>query len=232
MANYQKFPIEPFTAIVSISEHREKFLEGSEPHGLHIADIINLSQKRQATDIRDHLVGMLGLMPTGAAQYFQKLGYSLSSAELFSQCTKLLYGHPDNLCDLGDAVGVRDCTILNLPTWAMDLSNLPGQYEVDTLRWQLYDASPRTRYERATKDEDLPGFTLTFEAIPLGTIRACAGKVPSSGFREAMVLSHVSEMATTLFRIHDFTRQRQFLEDSVDGPLYSPVLVTRKKTLA
>ena len=193
MANYQNFPLDPFVAVMGISEYRENFVEGSEPHALHTSDIIELSQKRQATDSRDHFFGMLGLMPTETAEHFQKLGYSLSSAELFSQCTKLLYGHPDNLDDLGDAVGVRDCKIPNLPTWAMDLSNHPGQYEVDTLRWRLYNASPGTRYEGATKDEDLPGFTLSFEAISLGTIRACAGKVPSSDLTNAMVLSHVSE---------------------------------------
>ena len=123
MANYQNFPLEPFAAIENISEHREKFLQGPESHGLHPADIIKLGQKRQTTDLRDHFLGMLGLMPLEIAEHFQKLGYSLSSAELFSQCTKLLYRYPDNLDDLGDAVGVRDCTIRNLPTWAMDLSN-------------------------------------------------------------------------------------------------------------
>ena len=194
MANYQNFPGGPFWAIMQISERREKFMEGSGPHALHTLDIVQLSWKRQATDPRDHFLGMLGLMPTETAEYFQRLGYSLSSAELFSQCTKLLYGHPDNnLDDLGDAAGVRDCTIPNLPTWAMDLSNQPGQHEVDTHRWQLYNASPGTRYEGATKYEDLPGFTLTFEAIPLGTIRACAGQVPSSDLTQATVLSHVSE---------------------------------------
>ena len=134
MANYQNFSVVPFATVMNISEYREKFVEGSGPYALHTSDIIRLSQKRQATDPRDHFFGMLGLMPTGIAEHFQELGYSLSSAELFSQCTKLLYGHPDNLDDLGDAVGVRDCTIPNLPTWAMDLSNRPGQHEVDTHR--------------------------------------------------------------------------------------------------
>ncbi|MCJ1478165.1 hypothetical protein MMC13_006841 [Lambiella insularis] len=193
LANYQNFSWGPFAAIMNISEHREKFVKGSGQHALHTSDIIHLSQRRRATDPRDHFLGMLGLMPAGTAEHFQNLGYSLSSAELFSQCTKLLYGYPDNLDDLEDAVGVRYCTIPNLPTWAMDLTQRPGQYEVDTHRWQLYSASPGTRYEGATKDEDLPGFTLTFEAIPLGTIAACASRVPSSDVTAAMVLSHVSE---------------------------------------
>ena len=205
-AKYLDFPVGPFAAVMLISEHREQFMEGSGPHALPTLDIIHLSRNRRATDPRDHFFGMLGLMPTGTAEYFQKLGYSLSSAELFSQCTKLLYGYPNNLDELGDAVGVRDCKIPDLPTWAMDLSNQPSSREVDTVRWQLYNATPGTRYEGVAMHEDLPGFTLTFEAIPLGTIRACAGQVPPGNLTEAMVLRHVSDW------------QQLYLESTTSSP--------------
>ena len=193
MAKYQHFPVIPFAVVMEIANVREKFGDDSELHALHTSDIVHMSQKRRAADPRDHFLGMLGLMLTGTAEHFQEFGYSLSSAELFSQCTKLLYGYPDNLHDLGDAVGVRHCTIPNLPTWALDLTRKPGIHEVDTQRWQLYNASPGTRYEGVTKDEDLPGYSLTFEAIPLSIIRTCAGRVPSHSLTAAMVLDHLTE---------------------------------------
>ena len=89
-ANYQNFSLRPLLAVMEISEYQEKFMEGSGPCALHASDIIQSSRKRQATAPRDHVFGMLGLMPTGTAEHFQKLGYSLSSAELFSQYTKIL----------------------------------------------------------------------------------------------------------------------------------------------
>jgi len=77
---------------------------------------------------------------------------------------------------LGEARGVQSSKINDLPSWAIDLSaELPFSYDGNK-RWELFNASPHTRFENETVTEwkQLASPDLVVKVIPTGAVGACA----------------------------------------------------------
>jgi hypothetical protein len=86
----------------------------------------------------------------------------------------LLVYHITSLVRLGEARGVQRSTVSDLPSWAIDLTaEVPPSYDGNR-RWELFDASPNTRFEGFDDFPDLVGRDLQVNAIPIGTVGACA----------------------------------------------------------
>ncbi|KAK8057483.1 hypothetical protein PG996_011420 [Apiospora saccharicola] len=177
---------------------------------ISIAEAINSTQWRRATDPRDHFFGVLGLLPQAWHSYFQEVGYGCSAGSLFAQCTKLLYVNDSHLGQLGCAVGTRHAAAgpRGLPTWAIDLSRASGHDEDGADRWALYDAYPGSAYDDEVSGvgfmHDLQDPALKMQGIYIGRVAACASRTStnkiknSDGASNARGESHHEQRRTTV----------------------------------
>ncbi|KAK7960780.1 hypothetical protein PG988_011994 [Apiospora saccharicola] len=177
---------------------------------ISIAEAINSTQWRRATDPRDHFFGVLGLLPQAWHSYFQEVGYGCSAGSLFAQCTKLLYVNDSHLGQLGCAVGTRNAAAgpRGLPTWAIDLSRASGHDEDGADRWALYDAYPGSAYDDEVSGvrfmHDLQDPALKMQGIYIGRVAACASRTStnkiknSDGASNARGESHHEQRRTTV----------------------------------
>lgn len=153
---------------------------------ISIAEAINSTQWRRATDPRDHFFGVLGLLPQAWRAYFQEVGYGCSAGSLFAQCTKLLYVNDSHLGQLGCAVGLRHAAPApqDLPTWAIDLSRASGHDEDGADRWALYDAYPGPAYDDDVSGvrfmHDLQDPALKVQGTYVGRVAACASRTSNN----------------------------------------------------
>ncbi|KAK8108846.1 hypothetical protein PG984_014647 [Apiospora sp. TS-2023a] len=177
---------------------------------ISIAEAINSTQWRRATDPRDHFFGVLGLLPQAWHPYFQEVGYGCSAGSLFAQCTKLLYVNDSHLGQLGCAVGTRHAAAgpRDLPTWAIDLSRASGHDEDGADRWALYDAYPGSAYDDEVSGirfmHDLQDPALKMQGIYIGRVAVCASRTStnkknnSEGASNARGESHHEQRRTTV----------------------------------
>ncbi|KAK7918387.1 heterokaryon incompatibility protein-domain-containing protein [Apiospora marii] len=208
-AEYQRFPHRHWLSAQQVHAHRQRFSPPSdrgesssvakrrknpkkdrnrndeEVPFISIAEAINSTQWRRATDPRDHFFGVLGLLPGAWHTYFQEVGYGCSAGSLFAQCTKLLYVNDGHLRQLGCAVGTRrraEAVVVprDLPTWAIDLSRASGHDEDGADRWALYDAYPGSAYDDEASGvrfmHDLQDPVLRVPGIYVGGVAACASR--------------------------------------------------------
>ncbi|KAI0131820.1 heterokaryon incompatibility protein-domain-containing protein [Xylariales sp. AK1849] len=196
LAEYQRFPFHLWLSAWNIHGHRSNFAK-PETSFLSLEDAISSTQGRKATDVRDHFFGVLGLLPQEWQGYFQDQGYSCDSADIFGQCTKMLFTNNMDLKGLGNVIGLKKTAIPKLPSWAIDLSqNLPDTEEGEH-RWDLYDACPGPSYEGVKFMHELQGPGLELKVIHIGSVSTCASRVLHDDFNTSregsMALRHVSE---------------------------------------
>ena len=184
----------------AIYQHRKKFAE-SEPPWISIEDAIDAARGRKSTVLKDHFFGTIGLLhPEIQEKWFEMFGYSNTTAETFSQCSKLIYDGTQSLLGLGEARGVQGSKISDLPSWVIDLSvGIPPGFDGNQ-RWALFNASLDSKFEGVDEWHKIAGRDLVVKAIPVGTIHACAERL-SGREREVVdtrrgpdvILRHVSE---------------------------------------
>ena len=190
LGEFQSFPFDRYIRAITLYYHREKF-RGPESQWLTLEEAISSTQARKATDPRDHFFGILGLLPQEWQDiWIRDYDYSYTAAEIFGQCTKLLYANSYSLEKLSSAIGVKGS---ELPSWSIDLSNQLRNGDNDHHRWVLYDASGQPRYEGVRLVHELAGLSLAVKATPIGTVGVCARRVSHDRLNSNMVLSHISE---------------------------------------
>ncbi|PMD60443.1 HET-domain-containing protein [Hyaloscypha bicolor E] len=190
LGEFQSFPFNQYIRAITLHDHRERFTE-LESQWLTLEEAISSTQARKATDPRDHFFGILGLLPQEWQDiWIRDYDYSYTAAEIFGQCTKLLYTNSYSLEKLSSAIGVKGS---EFPSWSIDLSNQLPNGDNDHHRWVLYDASGQSRFEGIRLVLELAGPSLAIKAIPIGTVGACARRVSHDRLHSNMVLSHISE---------------------------------------
>lgn len=122
--------------------------------------------------------GTLGLLhPDLQEKWFTTFGYSCTTTEIFSQCSKLIYDSCQSLLQLGEAKGIRRSIISDLPSWAIDLSaEIPPSYDGNQRRERV-NASLQSSFEGINEWDELAGLHPTVKAIPIGTVSACARRL-------------------------------------------------------
>jgi hypothetical protein len=183
-----------FSYATTLQTHRNRFAT-SESRWLSLGEAIYATQERNATDIGDHFFGVLGLLPAEWQQgwQFQEENLRPTASEIFSQCTKLLFTNDSSLDSLGDAIGMRESKLTNLPSWAIDLSNRLPESEDGSKRWALYKACHESRYKGARLMAELEGPILLADAIFIGTLDICAPQVFKDDLIPDRLITHVSE---------------------------------------
>jgi len=157
--------------------HREAFAESEVPF-IALEEAIDSARGRNATVPQDHFFGISALLhPELQEMWFATFGYSCTTAEIFCQCSKLLYDSCQSLLRLGEAKGVGRSIIRDLPSWAIDLTaEIPASYDGNE-RWGLFNASLQSSFEGVDEWKALAGLDLTVKAIPIGTVGACAKRL-------------------------------------------------------
>ena len=160
-----------------IIEYQNSFKD-SDDDGISLVEAIESTQFRYATEPRDHLFGIWGLLPEQITRHFAAQSYSRSVATIYAECSAwLILGH-EGLRMLAEAVGVKTCAIPDLPTWAMTISVHHDQnYDsVYMERWMLHNAALDSKQDCIYNDDlhELQGPTLTLKSRLIGTIKACA----------------------------------------------------------
>jgi hypothetical protein len=87
--------------------------------------------------------------------------------------------------------GLRKSKVSDLPSWAIDLSAQLPDDENDCNRWELYNASRGIKYERVKLWLELKTPDLTVKAIRVGTVLACAGRIPPHAFNSRDISSTI-----------------------------------------
>jgi hypothetical protein len=173
-AEYRSVPYHEWEKATEMAEQR-RFFKPSGDEMVPLDHLFKSAQKRNATNPRDNLFGLLGLMHPEWRQYFSEQGYGIEPGELFAQATKLFYSNDNALHWLGEAIGVQQTSIDGLPTWAIDLSDWNRDGDTDTHRWELYDATKGTKFDLNLKwMHQLAGPTLNIQSIHIGEVGATA----------------------------------------------------------
>lgn len=153
-------------------------------------------RNRLATDPRDKVYGLLGLLPPLRPSLSVVCDYSRSVAETFTCLTVELIAHEKGLRPLvSDPRLEPDKAAENIPSWALDLSTLP-RYDTDW--FQVYS------YEKYRADDGLPpldldGFRVTATEIPGWKLRlkgVMVDVIQSIGRR--MIISNIGWCPETL----------------------------------
>ena len=145
--------------------------------GVPLLHVISATQGRKATEIRDHWFGIFGFLSEEWQEQSKMFSTPATVAELFSQCSKLLYLEGADLIHLEKARCCKQSLIEDLPSWAIDLSNSHATKDDDGHRWRLFNASGKTTYDRATEWLELRSAELSVKAIHVGSVHACAERI-------------------------------------------------------
>jgi hypothetical protein len=84
--------------------------------------VVGAIQRRTATEIRDHWFGVFGILPVQWQKLLQKNLEPCTTAELFTQFSRLLYFNTQNLTRLDLAQRTKRGQIDRLPSWTIDIS--------------------------------------------------------------------------------------------------------------
>lgn len=147
--------------------------------------VVSATQGRRATEIRDHWFGIFGFLPQMWQAQSKAFSKHETTAELFAQCSNLLYLDSASLTLLDKARRCKQSSVVDLPSWAIDLSNPRTSNEEDGHRWRLYGACGKTTYDRTTDWPELREPWLSVKAIRVSTVQACAERI--------LPLCHTSE---------------------------------------
>lgn len=153
--------------------------------------IVKSIQGRKATDIWDHWFGIFGLLPPQWQDADRSCSEPWTTTEAFTKCSKLLFSNCKDLTRLDLARGLRKSKVSSLPSWAIDLSAQLPEEENDYDRWELYNASRGIKYEGVRLWPELRTPYLTVKAICVGTVLACAERVPPDAFKSRDISSTV-----------------------------------------
>lgn len=128
-------------------------------------------RNRLATDPRDKVYGLLGLLPPRSPSLSVVCDYSRSVAETFTSLTVDLIAHEKGLRPLASDPRLEpDKAAENIPSWALDLSTLP-RYDTDW--FQVYS------YDKYRADDGLP--TLELDGLRNAAAIARGGKLRLKG---------------------------------------------------
>ncbi|KAG0650479.1 Heterokaryon incompatibility protein [Hyphodiscus hymeniophilus] len=188
------------TRVENVDHHRRRLAEPGQPF-VPMEDAVDSARGRSAAAIEDYFFGFFGLLhPDVQKGWFEIFGYSCTPTETFSQCSKLIYDSTQSILGLGEARGVRESKLHDLPSWAIDLSAEIAFSSDGNQRWSLFNASLGSKYEGVDKWQKLAGGDLVVKAIPIGTVHACANRL--SDYEEdlldtphgsSIILKHISE---------------------------------------
>lgn len=173
----------PFMQAWTVCTQR-KALKKSKKGFLPLEEVIDAIQGRKATEIRDHWFGIFGFLPPAWQEADKRSrAETWTTAEIFTKCSKLLYSETSDLTHIGRSRGQENCSIAELPTWAIDLhTNL--SVGKDFGRWKLYNASGGVQYEGVRLWKDTRTSHLTVKALHIGSISACGGSVPDDALED------------------------------------------------
>ncbi|KAJ8119134.1 hypothetical protein OPT61_g13 [Boeremia exigua] len=170
-----------YTQCRAVHGKREVLAEAEEEGlGIPLAMVVNATQGRKATEIRDHWFGIFGFLPQEWQQQSQVFSTSCTTMELFSQFSNLLYLQSADLTELDKARRCKESLVENLPSWAIDLSNPRTQQDQDGHRWRLFSASGKSTYDRITEWPELRSPELSIKAIHVSSVQACARSILST----------------------------------------------------
>ncbi|ORY01567.1 heterokaryon incompatibility protein-domain-containing protein [Clohesyomyces aquaticus] len=168
-----------YTQCLAIFEQRHTLTHAPEEGmGVPLELVISAIQGRKATEIRDHWYGIFGFLPFQWQEESKLFPTEYTTAELFSQCSKLLYSSDwKGLARLEYARRMGQSSIVDLPSWAIDLSAQRQGNEEDYKRWRLYNATPGTTFNALTEWPDLKTPELSVQAIRVGTVQGVAERI-------------------------------------------------------
>ncbi|KAF2795034.1 hypothetical protein K505DRAFT_324342 [Melanomma pulvis-pyrius CBS 109.77] len=185
-----------FTQPLAIYNQRESLKDPREGW-IPLEQVVESIQGRKATGIRDHWFGIFGFLPPDWQEADKSCTGPWSTAELFTKCSKLLYGDCKELTMLDMARRLRESKVPDLPSWAIDLSAQRTEDETDYKRWMLYDATKGTEYEGVQEWPELKTPDLTIKARRVGTVFVPGEQLSSHSIRgqgqEEAVLQCVKE---------------------------------------
>lgn len=166
-----------FIQPLAIYSHREN-LKNPHQEWVPLEQVVHSIQRREATEIRDRWFGIFGLLPPDWQEQDKSCTGVWTTVELFTKCSKLLYGACKDVTRLDLARRLKESKVSDLPSWAIDLSAQYTDDDDDYKRWILYNAAPETTFEGVQEWPELKTPDLTVRAIRVGTVSAPGEQIP------------------------------------------------------
>lgn len=95
-----------------------------EAHGLTLSSLLDGSQLRRASEPRDRIYALLGLLPTGMYPSLEKVSYRRSVASLYAEVSRLCWDvdNANNMLFRGSRTRDNPTSVAGLPSWSVDWS--------------------------------------------------------------------------------------------------------------
>ena len=135
-----------------------------------LLDALYISSSRQASDPRDHVYALHGVLDYGYGLI--KPSYELSTEKVFSNATRELFQDTRSLSALGHAIGVEPNNVHELPSWVCDWTRRINPITFS----QLYKASNGEVFIAKQTIERI----LTVEACKVDMISTTKSPIPCS----------------------------------------------------
>jgi hypothetical protein len=169
---------EQYTQTLAIVEQRQLLAANTEEGmGVPLEHVVGAIQGRKATKIWDHWFGIFGFLPSQWQEELKNFPAHCTTAELFSQCSKLVYSNSQDLTRLELARRTKPSQVSDMPSWAIDLSSQRSGNEEDYSRWILYDATSGTQHDPEIEWSNLKTPVLSVQAKRVATIQNCAERI-------------------------------------------------------